>query len=55
MNPTSGDVLPHFWQRKPKLPMKVSRHGEVLEALLAEALSSEEDVMPADRERAAAL
>jgi hypothetical protein len=23
--PTSGDVLPHFWQRKPMLPMKVSR------------------------------
>ena len=23
--PMSGDVLPHFWQRKPMLPMKVSR------------------------------
>ena len=25
LTPTSGDVLPHFWQRKPMLPMKVSR------------------------------
>jgi hypothetical protein len=24
-NPTSGDVLPHFWQRKPMLPMNVSQ------------------------------
>ncbi len=25
LTPTSGDVLPHFWQRKPMLPMKVFR------------------------------